>query len=160
MVIMQGCPTVTLFTVLVAAEAFDEELDGASVAQAIGRGMSAGNPELKTDLCPTETPKAPDGDEQSKPRCNLDSLGFDTRMRRSRAVVVATPVLDHNTLLRASTAFEIATRARQSGVPCYAITGRDDLDLFQARILDLQVVLEAGDARELRAAGKRLARVA
>jgi glycerate kinase len=53
--------------------------------------------------------------------------------------------------------FEIATRARQGGVPCYAIAAHNALDPFEARILDLQVVLEAGGERGLSAAGRKLA---
>jgi hypothetical protein len=52
--------------------------------------------------------------------------------------------------------FEIATRARQGGVPAYAVTGVKTPDLFQARMLDLQVVLFAHDERGLTAAGNRL----
>ena len=53
--------------------------------------------------------------------------------------------------------FEVATRARQSGVPCYAIVGEDALDAFDKRILDLDVVLEAASAGELERAGAALA---
>jgi hypothetical protein len=42
-------------------------------------------------------------------------------------------------------------------VPAYAVTGRDELDRFEARILDLQVILEASTARALSAAGRKLA---
>jgi hypothetical protein len=59
----------------------------------------------------------------------------------------------------ASAVFEIATRARQAGVPAYAVTGRNALSLFDARILDLQVVVEARDTRALRKAGEKLAEV-
>ena len=59
--------------------------------------------------------------------------------------------------LTVSPAFEIATRARQGGVPAYAVTGENLLDAFDARILDLQVILQASSARALAAAGRRLA---
>jgi hypothetical protein len=42
-------------------------------------------------------------------------------------------------------------------VPAYAVTAENGLDCFDARILDLQVILEAGSARALTAAGTRLA---
>jgi hypothetical protein len=42
-------------------------------------------------------------------------------------------------------------------VPCYAVVGSNQLDSFGARVLDLQVVLEAGTPAQLRAAGRRLA---
>ena len=48
---------------------------------------------------------------------------------------------------------EIATRARQAGVPCHAIVGANALDRFGARILDLQTIHEAGTPRELELAG-------
>ena len=52
---------------------------------------------------------------------------------------------------------EVATRARQSGVPCHAVVGRRALDSFGLRILDLQAVLEASSLRQISSAGKRLA---
>jgi glycerate kinase len=85
----------------------------------------------------------------------LDELGFDTRMRASRAVIVGEGRLDQTTL-EGKIAGEAATRARQAGVPCHAIVGQDGLDAFGKRILDLQVVLEAGTREELEAAGERL----
>lgn len=145
--------SVTSRTVLVAAEAIGGSLDAAQAARAIGRGLRAATtrqesgPEsaLETDLCPIE----PDPAE-------LPS-DFDARMRRARAVVIAAARLDHETLLAREAICEIATRARQAGVPCYAVAGSDRLDLFEARVLDLQVVLEAGDERGLRRAGRTLA---
>ncbi len=77
-------------------------------------------------------------------------------MRAARAVVVGGARLDEATLLGSAT-FEIATRARQAGVPAYGVTAANALSRFDARILDLQVVLEARDARALRRAGQKLA---
>ena len=71
---------------------------------------------------------------------------FDGRMRSAFAVVVGEPVLNRETL-RGRVLFEIATRARQAGVPCHAVTGRDELDPFAKRILDLQYVL-TGDLED------------
>jgi glycerate kinase len=79
-------------------------------------------------------------------------------MRRSRAVVVAADRLEEQ-MLAGSVTFEIATRARQAGVPAYAVTAENRLDRFDARILDLQVILQARDARALAAAGRKLAQV-
>ena len=62
--------------------------------------------------------------------------------------------------MRGGGLFEVATRARQAGVPAYAVARRNDLDLFEMRILDLQVVLEAKDERELEGAGRALMRLA
>lgn len=88
----------------------------------------------------------------------LDALGFDQRLRRARAVVAGEGKLDEQSLAGKALS-EVATRARQSGVPCHAIVGKRALDAFGARVLDLQAVLEASTVRELRAAGKRLAAV-
>ena len=70
--------------------------------------------------------------------------------------MIATTRLDGRRLQDTS-AFELATRARQGGVPSYAITRENGLDFFQARILDLQLILEAGAPRSLQAAGRALA---
>jgi glycerate kinase len=59
--------------------------------------------------------------------------------------------------LAGSPTFELATRARQAGVPAYAVTAENRLNPFDARILDLQVILEAGNPRALVAAGRKLA---
>jgi glycerate kinase len=86
----------------------------------------------------------------------LDAIGFDPRLRRARAVVTGEGRLDEQSLAGKALS-EVATRARQSGVPCHAIVGSSALDRFGLRILDLQAVLEAGAVRELTAAGRRLA---
>lgn len=87
---------------------------------------------------------------------DLDSIRFDERMKASRAVIIAAPKLDEHTLLR-SLPFEIATRARQGGVPAYAVTRENALHPFDVRILDLQVVIEARSEKSLRSAGIELA---
>ena len=51
---------------------------------------------------------------------------------------------------------EVATRARQAGVPCFAVCGHRELDTFGARVLDLQAVVEASTVAELARAGRRL----
>jgi glycerate kinase len=51
---------------------------------------------------------------------------------------------------------EVATSARQSGVPCHAVVGSNRLDLFELRILDLQLVLEAATLAEIEAAGAEI----
>jgi glycerate kinase len=85
----------------------------------------------------------------------LQALDFDGRMRAARAVVVGEGRLDAQSL-EGKAGGEIATRARQAGVPCHAIVGSDGLDLFSKRILDLQTTTEAGTPAELEAAGERL----
>jgi glycerate kinase len=88
----------------------------------------------------------------------LDAVEFDRRMLEARAVVTGEGKLDEQSLA-GKLVSEIATRTRQSGVPCYAVVGTNRLDSFGARVLDLQVVLEAGTPAQLRAAGARLGEV-
>jgi glycerate kinase len=136
-------------TVLVAAGAFDG-LSAHRVASAISRGLTGCG--FPADECPLET----EGDLPAEVRALLDALDFDARMRRARAVVIAQWRLQEGTLA-GSTAFEIATRARQAGVPAYAVTAKSTLSPFDARILDLQVILEAASTRALGTAARRLA---
>jgi glycerate 2-kinase len=86
----------------------------------------------------------------------LEAVGFDRRMRAARAVVTGEGRLDRQSLAGKAVS-EIATRARQAGVPCYAIVGQRALDAFGTRMLDIQAVLEAGTLVEIEAAGRRLA---
>ncbi len=86
----------------------------------------------------------------------LDAVEFDRRMRAARAVITGEGKLDQQSLVGKAVS-EVATRARQAGVPSYAVVGRRALDGFGMRILDLQVVLEAGTPARLRTAGRRLA---
>jgi glycerate kinase len=85
----------------------------------------------------------------------LDAIEFDRRMRAARAVITGEGKLDEQSLAGKAVA-EVATRARQAGVPCFAVAGRHELDAFGTRILDLQAVLEAGTLPTLRRAGERL----
>jgi glycerate kinase len=86
----------------------------------------------------------------------LDELGFDARMRAARAVITGEGRLDSQSLA-GKLVSEIATRARQAGVPCHAIVGSRELDAFGIRILDLQVVVEAGTPAAISRAARRLA---
>ncbi|HZE06321.1 MAG TPA: glycerate kinase [Solirubrobacteraceae bacterium] len=86
----------------------------------------------------------------------LDAVGFDARMRASRAVVTGEGRLDEQSLV-GKVVSEVATRARQSGVPCHAVVGSRELDSMGARILDLDRVLEASTLEEVEAAGRQLA---
>jgi glycerate kinase len=142
-------------TVLIATERFGEQISAKRAGAAIGRGVQAGDPTLEVDVCPIELAEAQDAREL------LGAVGFDTRMRAARAVVVGAERLDERTLLNdrggASAVFEVATRARQAGVPAYAVAGENALSLFDARILDLQVIVEANNTRALRRAGEKLA---
>lgn len=125
---------------MLAVCAFGEELPSERVASAIARGVrAAGMPE--PDLCPIEDTLPPD---------------FDARMRSARALVVGAERLEERTLA-GSPVFELATRARQGGVPAYAVTAMNALAQFDARILDLQLIIEAASPRALANAGRKLA---
>ena len=80
----------------------------------------------------------------------LEAVGFDARMRRARAVITGEGCLDAQSLA-GKVVSEVATQARQSGVPCLAVAGRSELDAFDRRILDLEAVIEAGTSPELAA---------
>jgi glycerate kinase len=88
----------------------------------------------------------------------LDAVDFDRRMRDAHAVITGEGKLDEQSLVGKAVS-EVATRARQTGVPCHAVVGRNELGRFEARILDLQTVTEAGTPAQLEAAGRHLAGV-
>jgi glycerate kinase len=88
----------------------------------------------------------------------LDAVGFDDAMRAARFVVTGEGRLDAQTLEGKACA-EVATRARQGGVACHAVVGRNELDEFRARVLDFGLVIEATTEAELEAAGRRLAEI-
>jgi len=138
-------------TPLLVTGAFGGGLSAPEVAAAIARGLCAGGVPAP-DVCPIDPAHAHGVDAREF----LDAQDFDARMRRARAVIVAAEQLWEQTLAGSAT-FEVATRARQSGVPAYAVTGENRLDLFDARMLDLQLILEASGARGLARAGRKLA---
>jgi glycerate kinase len=86
----------------------------------------------------------------------LDAIGFDERMREAAYVVTGEGRLDDQTL-QGKIVGELATRCRQAGVPCHAVVGKNELEPFKARILDLASIREAGTPAELEAAGRDLA---
>jgi len=86
----------------------------------------------------------------------LEDLRFDSRMRSARALILVVGSLCEQELA-GSAAFELATRARQAGVPCYAIARETRLTAFDRRIMDLQLVLEARTPNALLKASKQLA---
>lgn len=85
----------------------------------------------------------------------LAAVDYDARMRAARAVVTGEGRLDRQSLA-GKVVSEVATRARQAGVPCHAVVGSNALEPFDLRILDLQLVLEASTLAELEAAGAEL----
>ena len=59
--------------------------------------------------------------------------------------------------------FEVATRCRQGGVPCYVVAGNDLLDAFERRLLNVEVEAAARDGvtarpEQVERAARRLAR--
>jgi glycerate 2-kinase len=93
----------------------------------------------------------------------LDALDFDARLLTARAVVTGEGKLDEQTL-QGKVVGEVATRARQRGVPCHAIVGHSELDRFGRRLLDVDTVTEATTLEEVEEAalalGARLPRLA
>jgi glycerate 2-kinase len=85
----------------------------------------------------------------------LDAIGFDGRMRTAAFVVTGEGQLDEQTL-QGKIVGEVATRCRQGGVACHAVVGRNALEPFQERILDLASVTEASTQDELAEAGRSL----
>jgi glycerate kinase len=171
-------------TVLIATERLGEGLSAERAGAAIGRGVQAGDPTLEVDVCPIEPAGGQDarellgardfdtrmraaravvvGAERLDER-TLAETGTDWGDTRSAHIpksasaggaCLPASVTDRG---GASAVFEIATRARQAGVPTYAVAACNDLSLFDARILDLQVILRARDTRALRRAGEKLA---
>ena len=85
----------------------------------------------------------------------LDAIGFDALMRSSAFAVTGEGSLDEQTL-QGKIVGEVATRCRQGGVTCHAIVGRNRLDPFGERIIDLASVTEATTLDELTRAGAAL----
>jgi glycerate kinase len=139
-------------TPFIATGAFGSGLPAPQVARALARGLRAGGLPAP-DLCPL-----PSGLEDGAIRARLDALELHERMLRARAVILGEWLLEERTLARTAT-FELATRARQSGVPAYAVTGENRLNCFDARMLDLQLIVAARGVRALTAAGRQLATV-
>lgn len=139
---------------LLACAPFADELPAMRVASAIAAGVSAAG------MAEPDVLALPAHDCASRAAQQLlDEEHYDERMRAARAVVIGVPLLEERTLA-GSLPFELATRARQAGVPCYAIVRENRLSSFDERILDLQTVLVAHGASALRRAGRRLAELA
>jgi glycerate 2-kinase len=139
-------------TPLIVTGAFGSGLPAPRVARALARGLQDGG-RPAADLCPLAA-----GLEDGAIRAGLDALELHERMLRSRAVILGEWLLEERTFAQTAT-FELATRARQSGVPAYAVTGENRLNCFDARMLDLQLIVEARSVRALTAAGLKLASV-
>ncbi len=138
---------------LLACAPFGRELSARIVADALTSGLVAGGrPQPDVLTLPGRDPGA------ARIGQLLEREHFDARMRAARAVVICVPRL-HESTLAGSPAFELATRARQSGVPCYSVARENLLNSFDERVLDLQTVLEAADRAALQRAGRKLAKI-
>jgi len=162
---------------LVVSLPFSATLPARKVAAAVAAGLCAGGcPEpdvLALGDDPRRAPEDRGADVEGRgaglegsgagvegagaaPGAALELAGFDERLRRARALVLAAARLERDRL-RGTLELEILTRARQTGVPAYAICRDLRLDAFDARLLDLQVALEARTERTLTLAARRLA---
>ena len=140
-------------TIVLVAERFSPLMSSEHVASAIARGLRASG-SYEVERHSRDDPETP---PHERPRpSEREALWDELHLRDARALVIADPDLCSGSPPR-SASFEIATRARQGGVPAHAITAIAAPDLFQARMLDLQVVLCASSARSLESAGARLA---
>jgi glycerate kinase len=81
----------------------------------------------------------------------LDVAGFEARAREAFAVVTGEGRLDEGTLA-GKAVFEVATRTRQAGVPCYAVVGSDGLDAFGRRLISVEVEAAGRNGRTASAA--------
>ena len=136
---------------LLVSEPFGPSLGSAAAARRLAEGLHEGGlPEPDVLELPGGLGAGAELQEL------LEREHFTPRLDDARALLIATGRLDGG-MLQDTPAFELATRARQGGVPCYAVAGHNGLDSFQERILDLGLVLEAGAPRTLRAAGRTLA---
>jgi glycerate kinase len=86
----------------------------------------------------------------------LSALDADERIQAARAVIVGEGRLDRTTL-EGKIAAEISVRARQMGVPCYAVVGSNGLEAIDQRILDIQAIVEATTLDEIEQAGREIA---
>jgi hypothetical protein len=143
---------------LIAGSAVGVRMSAEETLAALADGVRrAGAP--APDVCPLRLPRdragvrAGDGADLAQ---LLAQERFDERMRAARALVVCERSLTPHTLA-GSVTFELATRARQAGVPAFAVVRSTRLGSFEARILDLQAIEVARDAGSLRDAGVRLA---
>ena len=85
----------------------------------------------------------------------LSALSADERIQAARAVIVGEGRIDHTTL-EGKIAAEISVRARQLGVPCYAVVGSNGLEPIDQRILDIQAIIEATTLDQIEQAGGQI----
>ncbi|HEY1833554.1 MAG TPA: hypothetical protein VGG08_03895 [Solirubrobacteraceae bacterium] len=126
---------------------FGRELPTEQAATALTRGL----PSADVIALKSTSARGPDA------RRLLDDDHFDRRMLASRALILAFSRLESRHLA-GSLLLEAATRARQSGIPSYAVCADDRLEDFDARLMDIQIILETRrDASGLARVGRKLA---
>lgn len=138
---------------LVAATPYGSGIDARRAAQALELGLSQGG-RPPSDLLSVDPVEAL---QEGLPGL-LAGCGFDERLHQARALIILAERLDPANLA-GSVPFELATRARQGGVPAWAVARTSLMGPFEQRILDLQAVLQARSTRALAAAGRRLAKL-
>ena len=147
-----GCNPMIPTTVIVVATAFPARLSAARVAAALQHGLSSGAGAWVLDAWTVA--EHHNGVKPLTDDC--DPRSFAQRLHAARALVLA--AADSFEELQPSDAiFDLATDARQGGIPAYAVCARTDTDPFTARVMDLQVVLAARSTPQLIAAGRTLA---
>ena len=120
---------------LVVTDHFDGTLSAEAVSEALRAGLAASGLPARVST--------------------LEHRDYNAQMLAARAVVTGMGHLARESLVN-TVLSEVATRARQAGVPCHAVVGSHALDLFELRILDLQLVLEATTLSEIEAAGAEI----
>jgi glycerate kinase len=85
----------------------------------------------------------------------LDTIGFDDRLRRARAVITGEGRLDSQTLAGKAVA-EVARRCAAAGTPLHAVVGSCTLSAAETAQLSFASVRVATDMEQLEAAGRAL----
>ncbi|UJA19208.1 glycerate kinase [Thermoleophilia bacterium SCSIO 60948] len=87
----------------------------------------------------------------------LDSVGFDERIGDADLVITGEGALDSQTHETGKLIAQVAGRARDAGVRCVAVVGRNELSAQHADELGIERVVEASTLDEVEAAGRELA---
>lgn len=86
----------------------------------------------------------------------LDSVGFDERVAGADLVLTGEGALDSQTHRTGKLIAQVAGRAREAGVRCVAVVGRNELSGEHADELGIERVIEASTLEEIEAAGREL----
>lgn len=85
-----------------------------------------------------------DFEDQAARAKELKQKTFSQRLLASKNLVICKQTVCHRDLTQGSFR-DIATHARQNGVPCDVVTSNCQLNLFELRILDIQRVIQLDD---------------